>query len=145
MKKGLPVLPSVCGVSGLSCFHSPQIESSEFIKCKETVDEYLSSLEFPLPANAVYIFNSAYVTKYQPLSPKPNQVARWRQKDQPRQKSNGHRPGGHGEKEVDEFYDGFRCLYDGIASEGDCHGGSGNVATMDQDISSCPPLQPHIG
>lgn len=142
IKKGLP---SLCRIFDLSCSHCPQIESSEFIKCKEMVDEYLSSLEIPLPANAVYIFNSASVTKYQPLSPQPNQVARWRRKDQPRRKRNGHRSGSHGEREVDEFYDGFRCLYDGNASEGDCHGVLGNVAMMDQDISSCPPLQPHVG
>ncbi|KAK6317452.1 hypothetical protein J4Q44_G00128520 [Coregonus suidteri] len=32
-------------------------QSTEFIHCKEMVDEYLTSLEFSLPANAVYIFN----------------------------------------------------------------------------------------
>ncbi|CAB1316796.1 unnamed protein product, partial [Coregonus sp. 'balchen'] len=32
-------------------------QSTEFIHCKEMVDEYLTSLEFSLPANAVYICN----------------------------------------------------------------------------------------
>ena len=37
------------------------MESSEFIQCKEMTDQYLSSLEFSLPANAVYIFDSSAV------------------------------------------------------------------------------------
>ncbi|KAG7258966.1 hypothetical protein CRUP_000335 [Coryphaenoides rupestris] len=38
-----------------------QVESAEFIQCREMTDEYLSSLEFCLPANAVYIFDPAAV------------------------------------------------------------------------------------
>ncbi|XP_062392618.1 cyclin-I [Sardina pilchardus] len=126
----------------IELLNKAQIESSEFIKCKEMVDEYLSSLEAPLPANAVYIFNSDCVTKYQPLGLEPTQVARWHPKGQPKGKRNGHRPGSHGEREVDEYYDGFRCLYDGIASEGECYGNYRNVGV---DVSPCPPLQPHVG
>ena len=108
------------------------------------VDEYLSSLRVSLPANAVYIFNSTYVTKYRSLGPEPKQVAGWHPKDRPRRKRSGHRPRSRREREADEYYDGFRCLYDGIASEGS-HGDSGNVGVTNQDVSSCPPLQPHEG
>lgn len=38
-----------------------QINSAEFIHCKELVDEYLHSLEFSLPANAIYIFDSSQI------------------------------------------------------------------------------------
>ena len=43
------------------CDLAPQVESSEFIQCKEMTDQYLSNLEFSLPANAVYIFDSSAV------------------------------------------------------------------------------------
>ncbi|KAM6970097.1 cyclin-I [Aplochiton taeniatus] len=42
-----------------------QIDSSELIPCKEMVDEYLSNLEFSLPTNAVYIFDSGAVARLQ--------------------------------------------------------------------------------
>ncbi|XP_012683151.2 cyclin-I [Clupea harengus] len=128
----------------IELLNKAQIESSEFIRCKEMVDEYLSSLRVSLPANAVYIFNSTYVTKYRSLGPEPKQVAGWYPKDRPRRKRSGHRPRSRREREADEYYDGFRCLYDGIASEGS-HGDSGNVGVTNQDVSSCPPLQPHEG
>nr|XP_046265937.1 cyclin-I isoform X2 [Scatophagus argus] len=38
-----------------------QVDSGEFIHCKEMVDEYLRSLEFSLPPNAIYILNSAQI------------------------------------------------------------------------------------
>ncbi|KAJ3588790.1 hypothetical protein NHX12_009644 [Muraenolepis orangiensis] len=42
-----------------------QVESTEFIQCKEMADEYLSSLELSLPANTLYIFDSAAVQRPQ--------------------------------------------------------------------------------
>lgn len=44
-----------------SLLRAPQVESAEFIHCREMTDEYLSSLELCLPANAVYIFDPAAV------------------------------------------------------------------------------------
>lgn len=71
-----------------------QVDSGEFIHCKETVDEFLQSLEFCLPPNAVYIFDSARVPE------------------------EGAEPAGRGRSRAqqggasDECYDGLRRLYD---------------------------------
>ncbi|KAL0994750.1 hypothetical protein UPYG_G00126660 [Umbra pygmaea] len=110
-----------------------QIPSTEFIHCKEVVDEYLSSLEFSVPANAVYIFDSSNVSKLRgeegSWGPGPGQTRR--------------RKGRLGEGEADEFYDGFRCLYDeGLALEavGDSTAVSVLLETPQENVSPCPPL-----
>ncbi|KAF3841093.1 hypothetical protein F7725_006955, partial [Dissostichus mawsoni] len=64
-----------------------QVDSGEFIHCKEMVDEYLQSLEFSLPPNAVYIFNSALI---------PDQQRAWNP-TAPQEGAGGLRTaGGHG-------------------------------------------------
>ncbi|KAK5887788.1 hypothetical protein CesoFtcFv8_016359 [Champsocephalus esox] len=65
-----------------------QVDSGEFIHCKEMVDEYLQSLEFSLPPNAVYIFNSALI---------PDQQRAWNPTLRLRRGRGGLRTaGGHG-------------------------------------------------
>lgn len=81
-----------------------QIQSTEFIHCKEMVDEYLTSLEFSLPANAVYIFDSTKMTKLQ------NEVS-WEPAGRPGLGQTRRGKGSQGEGDTDKFYDGFRCLY----------------------------------
>lgn len=59
-----------------------QISSTEFICCKETVDEYLTGLQLSCPRNTVYILNSSF---------------------------RRHEREDH---DTDDFYDGFWCLYE---------------------------------
>ncbi|XP_077080961.1 cyclin-I [Siphateles boraxobius] len=63
-----------------------QISSTEFICCKETVDEYLTALQLSFPSNTVYILDSSSML-----------ALRKRE---------------HGDHDSDDFYDGFWCLYD---------------------------------
>ncbi|KAL2094322.1 hypothetical protein ACEWY4_009041 [Coilia grayii] len=126
----------------IELLNKAKIESAEFIRCKEMVDECLSSLEVSLPANAVYIFNSTHVTEYRPSGSEAKQVSNWCRKDRHGRKRGGQKAGRRGEREADEYYDGFRCLYDGVTSEG-AHGDSGSVGLTNQEACSCPPLQPH--
>ncbi|TNN33586.1 Cyclin-I [Liparis tanakae] len=95
-----------------------QVDSGEFIHCRETVDEFLQSLEFCLPPNAVYIFDSAHVPE------------------------EGAEPAGRGRSRAqqggapDECYDGLRRLY------GEDKGGDAERAFESQPAaaSPCPPL-----
>ncbi|XP_076025167.1 cyclin-I [Genypterus blacodes] len=108
-----------------------QVESADFIHCKEMVDEYLHSLEFSLPTNAVYIFDSSQVQSEErggAWSPTPC----FRQ---PR----GLRGGGE-QGDADEYYDGFRCLY----SEEATLGAGRSAAEGHKRVSPCPPLHPAV-
>ncbi|CAJ1063524.1 cyclin-I [Xyrichtys novacula] len=103
-----------------------QVDSSEFIHCKEMVDEYLHSLEFSLPANAVYIFDSALI----------------QDEGQARGPTQRHKqdPG-----DLDEYYDGFRCLYKEEVNPAE--GEDGVKVSFDskqKDVSPCPPLHPAV-
>ncbi|XP_003200952.1 cyclin-I isoform X1 [Danio rerio] len=73
-----------------------QIESTELICCRETVDEYLSSLRFSIPTNAVYILGSGVLVLRGPEGEQRKRQARR----------------AHTAQDMDDFYDGFCCLYD---------------------------------
>uniref|UniRef100_A0A3Q1I3F3 Cyclin-like domain-containing protein n=1 Tax=Anabas testudineus TaxID=64144 RepID=A0A3Q1I3F3_ANATE len=109
-----------------------QVDSAEFIHCKEMVDEYLHSLEFSLPTNAVYIFDSAQIQEEQVCGPtqRLRQIRR-----------------GRGEQgDSDEYYDGFRHLYNEETIPGEQEGGGmeGLFDSQQKDISPCPPLHPAV-
>lgn len=75
-----------------------QIESTELICCRETVDEYLASLRFSIPTNGVYILGSGVLVLGGPEGEQRRQRAR--------------RAHTHTVQDMDDFYDGFCCLYD---------------------------------
>ncbi|CAG5871907.1 unnamed protein product [Menidia menidia] len=102
-----------------------QVDSVEFIHCKEAVDEYLQSLEFSLPANAVYIFDSAQVQELQPLAGRRRRP----QVD------------GDVDVDVDEYCDGFGRLYSEEA-EPEGEAGGGPSEPQQSGVSPCPPLHP---
>lgn len=105
-----------------------QVDSGEFIHCKEMVDEYLHSLEFSLPANAVYIFDTAQIQ---------DEERAWSPSQRLRQ------DGTQGDS--DEYYDGFRCLYDEETTpEAEGDNIEGLFDSQQNDISPCPPLHPAV-
>ena len=101
-----------------------QVDSAEFIHCKETVDEYLHSLEFSLPANAIYIFDSAQI---------PEDERAWSPTQPLRQPARGRGSGGE-QGSSDEYYDGFLRLYDQESNPG----------SEQKNMSPCPPLHPAV-
>ena len=111
----------------------------EFIHCKEMVDEYLTSLEFSLPANAVYIFDSTKMTKLQ------DEVS-WEPAGKPGLGQSRRGKGSQGEGDTDKFYDGFRCLYnEGLALEVDGDSDTNILHEAHQkNVSPCPPLHPAV-
>lgn len=113
-------------------FPRSQVDSAEFIHCKEMVDEYLHSLEFSLPTNAVYIFDSAQIQEEQVCGP----TQRLRQ----------IRSGRGEQGDSDEYYDGFRHLYNEETIPGEQEGGGmeGLFDSQQKDISPCPPLHPAV-
>ncbi|XP_059208461.1 cyclin-I [Centropristis striata] len=111
-----------------------QVDSAEFIHCKELVDEYLRSLEFSLPANAVYIFDSAQIQE---------QERAWSPTQRHRRARGGH--GGREQGDIDEYCDGFRCLYNEEmtpALQGD--DSKGLFDSQKKNVSPCPPLHPAV-
>lgn len=109
-----------------------QVDSGEFIHCKEIVDEYLHSLEFSLPTNAVYIFDSAQIQDEE------------RGRSPARRLRQARRGRGDGEQgDSDEFYDGFRRLYNEETTLlVDGNGVEGSLASQQKNVSPCPPLHP---
>ncbi|KAM9788595.1 cyclin-I [Neosynchiropus ocellatus] len=101
-----------------------QVDSSEFIHCKEMVDEYLHSLEFSLPPNAVYIFDGAQLHE---------EEARGRGRPKLR--------AGEQQADSDDFYDGFGRLYDEEAAP---EAGKRPFDSPKQNVSPCPPLHPAV-
>ncbi|XP_056141467.1 cyclin-I [Lampris incognitus] len=114
-----------------------QVESSEFIHCKEMVDEYLNSLEFTLPANAVYIFDSSQIQEDMEESTwSPTHHLR-----QDQRRGTGGGSGSVGVGDLDEYYDGFRYLYnEEITSEPGEIDREGPCDAQEKDVSPCPPL-----
>lgn len=95
-----------------------QIESTEFICCKEMVDEYLTSLELSMPTNAVYILDATSMLAF---------------RGQDVRDGDGKTDG---DQDMDDFYDGLWCLYD---EEPSMKTGRHGL----QDVTSpCPPLRP---
>ncbi|XP_054482030.1 cyclin-I [Anoplopoma fimbria] len=108
-----------------------QIDSGEFIHCKEMVDEYLHSLEFSLPANAVYIFDSAQI---------PDEERAWSPTQRLRRG-----PGGGQQGDSDEYYDGLRGLYDEEKTPGpQGNNVEGLFDSQQKRASPCPPLHPAV-
>lgn len=115
---------------------SSQIESTEFICCKETVDEYLSSLEFSMQTNTVYILHATDLKLrfYEDCW----KITR-RRTDQTRKRKKGSNSGW----EMDDFYDGFGCLYnEGLPMEVEVGGSGDSNGPLQAKITPCPPLQP---
>lgn len=111
-----------------------QVDSGELIHCKEMVDEYLHSLEFSLPANAVYIFDSAQIQD-EVRARSPTQHLRPVRR--------GH--GGREQGDSDEYYDGFRCLYNEEATpEAEGSDVGGLFDSQQKNVSPCPPLHPAV-
>ncbi|KAF7670427.1 hypothetical protein LDENG_00199760 [Lucifuga dentata] len=108
-----------------------QVESAEFIHCKEMVDEYLNSPEFSLPTNAVFIFNSGHV---QERGWSPTHGFPQAQRD------------GDGDEQVDsdEYYDGLRCLYNEEMTSGAGSDVEGAFDSQQKNVSPCPPLHPAV-
>lgn len=127
-----------------------QINSTQFILCKELVDQQLLGFQ---PSNAVYIFNPANQHIQTPLDEKFPccfSMATTAMQIDPQARGNWLAPAPftllkakihEDDMETDEFYDGFKHLYneDGILD-------AGQTSTMgsndDQRCGSCPPLQP---
>ncbi|XP_061155452.1 cyclin-I isoform X1 [Syngnathus typhle] len=113
-----------------------QVDSVEFIHCKEMVDEHLRSLEFALPDNAVYIFDSAHIHEGEAdkVRPPSRRLRRRSKKG----------PSADRFRDSDEYYDGLKRLY----SEETCskvEGGSVGGSPFDssqESASPCPPLHP---
>ncbi|CAL8265441.1 unnamed protein product [Merluccius merluccius] len=126
-----------------------QVDSTEFIHCKEMTDEYLKSLEFSLPANAVYIFDSAAVQPHEEEEEGVVVVVLEEEEEEEEEggrrrrsppwispqhqgQQAGVRGGPRGPEDAgdpDEYYDGFGCLYDE------------EMTSVVARQSPCPPLQ----
>ncbi|XP_073680050.1 cyclin-I [Garra rufa] len=105
---------------------SSDIESTEFICCKEIVDEYLTGLELSLPTNAVYILDAASMLAF-------------RGHDVQEDDGDGNKKTKKGDQDMDDFYDGFWCLYDEDMS---LKTGNYRLQDTQEQISPCPPLRP---
>uniref|UniRef100_A0A8D2ZUJ5 Cyclin I family member 2 n=1 Tax=Scophthalmus maximus TaxID=52904 RepID=A0A8D2ZUJ5_SCOMX len=115
-----------------------QVDSVEFIHCKEMVDQYLHSLEFSLPANAIYIFDSAQIQEQERACSPVQHLWKARR---------GRGGGGSVQGDSDEYYDGFRCLYDDEEVNQGAEGGDVKHLFDPQqrkDVSPCPPLHPAV-
>lgn len=115
-----------------------QIDSAEFIHCKEMVDEYLQSLEFSLPANAVYILDGAQIR---------DEGRAWSSLQQLRRARRGRCSREQGD--CDEYYDGFGRLYGEevakpVEEEEDEEEVEVNNAGLLKNVSPCPPLHPAV-
>ncbi|KAF4098191.1 hypothetical protein G5714_020221 [Onychostoma macrolepis] len=78
-----------------------QIESTEFICCKEMVDEYLTGLELSLPTNAVYILDASSMLAFR------GHDTREEDGDGNRKTAVRARRAPKGDQDTDDFYDGF--------------------------------------
>ncbi|MEQ2197361.1 hypothetical protein XENOCAPTIV_028286, partial [Xenoophorus captivus] len=102
-------------------------DCAEFIHCKEIVDEYLHSMEFSLPANSVYILDSSQIQEHQQQqvwSPSQRHLAARRVS------------GGSEQGDLDDYYDGFRHLYNEESDMEDL------FEFQQKGVSPCPPLHP---
>ncbi|KAM6907121.1 cyclin-I [Xenentodon cancila] len=110
-----------------------QVDSAEFIHCKEVVDEYLHSLEFSLPTNAVYIFEGAQIQE-QERAWSPSQRLRVTRRGQE----------GRQQGDLDEYCDGFGCLYNEETDPEEEASEIEDLFVSQKIISRCPPLHPAV-
>lgn len=99
------------------------------------VDEYLHSLDFSLPTNAVYIFDGAHIREQ-------HQQRAWRPSRRLRMARRGR--GGSQQGDLDEYYDGLRRLYN---EETNPEEDGDNVKALfapQKAVSPCPPLHPAV-
>ncbi|KAG7234078.1 hypothetical protein INR49_005941 [Caranx melampygus] len=124
-----------------------QVDSAEFIHCKEMVDEYLSSLEFSLPPNAVYIFDSAQIQDEEDEDEEEEEEKGRGRGRRRAGSSSGVGGGGGGEQgDSDEYYDGFWCLYnEQTTPREEGSDVKGLFDSQHKDASPCPPLHPIDG
>ncbi|EMP32253.1 Cyclin-I [Chelonia mydas] len=130
------------------------VSSIKFIHCKELVDQQLMHLQ---PSNAVYIFNPAnQVIQAHPEEKLPYCYSEWKNSSQISSRVIVSQPVPatftptsvkihEDSMETDEFYDGFRHLYneDGVPEGGRVSiAGSCNNLRQGERSSPCPPLQP---
>uniref|UniRef100_A0A3Q2QB71 Cyclin I family member 2 n=2 Tax=Fundulus heteroclitus TaxID=8078 RepID=A0A3Q2QB71_FUNHE len=104
-----------------------QVDSAEFIHCKEIVDEYLHSMEFSLPANAVYILDSAQIQEQQ----QQQEVLSLSQRHSAARRGRG----GSEQGDLEDYY-GFRRLYNEESHI------EGFFELQQKGVSPCPPLHP---
>ncbi|XP_048022856.1 cyclin-I [Megalobrama amblycephala] len=107
-----------------------QIESTEFICCKEMVDEYLTSLQLSLPTNAVYILDATSMLAFRGHDMQDGDDGDGNRKPAGRAQT------ADGDQDMDDFYDGLWCLYD---EDTPMRTGRHGLEDM---TSPCPPLQP---
>ncbi|KFQ75637.1 Cyclin-I, partial [Phoenicopterus ruber ruber] len=132
-----------------------QVNSAEFIHCKELVDQELMCLQ---PPNAVYIFcpMSQALQGHPKARPPCHDPSGLKDAHQARSRVTVSQPVSapfmptaapipHGTMETDEYYDGFGHLY---SEDGGARGGRGNAGGSYPQLrpgegsSPCPPLQP---
>lgn len=122
-----------------------QIASGELIRCREMVDEFFDSLEFAFPPNAVYILHTANIANGHAGRPDQGPGKTRASGGRPPRWARRVRANGGGAEEVDEFYDGFGCLYNeemAVEVGDDRTGGLGEA--YQGGVSPCPPLQPPV-
>ncbi|RVE64101.1 hypothetical protein OJAV_G00142910 [Oryzias javanicus] len=110
-----------------------QVDSAEFIYCKEMVDEYLQSLDSSMPTNAVYIFDGTHIRE---------QRRAWRPSRRLRMARRGR--GGGQQGDLDEYYDGLRRLYSEETNPEEEGDDIKALFAPQKGVSPCPPLHPAI-
>ncbi|XP_015284648.1 PREDICTED: cyclin-I2 [Gekko japonicus] len=127
-----------------------QIDSTQFIHCKELVDQHLMSFQ---PSNTVYIFNPASQNIQTHLEERlPCCYSMLKKAVQINLQARGSQAVPavftplqastyEDDMETDEFYDGFNYLYNEVGTP---EGGQGRNDQLRQKGSSsfCPPLEP---
>uniref|UniRef100_A0A0B8RZ63 Cyclin-I n=1 Tax=Philothamnus irregularis TaxID=1899461 RepID=A0A0B8RZ63_9SAUR len=121
-----------------------QIDSTKFIHCKELVDQQI--LGFQLP-NAVYIFNPANQNIQTHLAEGLPCYYSMEKKEMQFNMQNSLLRGEAyvDDLQSDEFYDGFKHLYneDGTSEAGpNSEMGNDDIQGPEESINACPPLQP---
>lgn len=131
-----------------------QIDSTQFILCKELVDQQLLGFQ---PSNAVYIFNPAnqnIQTHLDEKLPCCYSTVKTAMQTDPQARGNWSAPATftllkakihEDDMGTDEFYDGFKHLYneDGSPDAGQTSAmGSNDDQRQEESTGSCPPLQP---
>lgn len=109
------------------------MESTEFICCKETVDEYLTGLQLSLHTNAVYILDASSMLAFR------GQHMQEEDGDGNGKTAVRARHAPSGDQDMDDFYDGFWCLYDEDMSMKTINH---RLQDVHEQISPCPPLRP---